>query len=67
MIRFVLQIEFLQLFRLFAGSKGVDDLIEVAVQDLCKVVHRQADAVVGAAVLREIVGADLLAAVTGNT
>ena len=65
MIRFVLQIKLLQLFRLFAGSKGVDDLIEVAVQDLCKVVHRQADAVVGAAVLREIVGADLLAAVTG--
>ena len=65
MIRFILQIEFLQLFRLFAGGKGVDDLIEVAVQDLCKVVHRQADAVVGAAVLREVVGADLLAAVAG--
>ena len=49
----------MQLFGLFAGGQCVDQLVQIAVHDLGKIVHGQADAVVGAAVLREVVGADL--------
>src|SRR5215472_6077960 len=40
-----------------------DELVEVAVEDRLQPVERQADAVVGDAALREVVGADAVAAV----
>ena len=61
----VLPTQLLQLFGLFPGGKGVDHLVQIAVHDLFQIVDGQADAVVGAAILREVVGADLLAAVAG--
>ena len=64
---FSLLVELLQLFGLFAGGQCVDQLVQIAVHDLGKIVHGQADAVIGAAVLREVVGADLFAAVAGAT
>ena len=60
-----LSTQLLQLFGLLAGGKGVDHLVQIAVHDLFQIVDGQADAVVGAAVLRKVVGADLLAAVAG--
>ena len=53
----------MQFLGLLTGGEGVDDLVQIAVHDLSEVVHRQADAVVGTAVLREIIGTYLLAAV----
>src|SRR5690606_5872957 len=44
---------------------GLDHRVEVAVEDLVQVVRLEADAVVRDAVLREVVGADLLGAVHG--
>lgn len=44
---------------------GLDHRVQVAVQDLVQVVRLEADAVVGDAVLREVVRADLLGAVDG--
>ena len=43
------------------ADERLDDDVEVAVHDVGEVVDGQADAVVGDAVLREVVGADLLA------
>ena len=63
----VLPAQPLQLFSLLAGGKGVNDLVQIAVHDLFQIVDGQADAVVGAAVLRKVVGADLLTAVAGAT
>ena len=48
-----------------AGLEGVDDLVELAFHDRVEGVEGQVDAVVGQAVLREIVGADALGAVAG--
>src|SRR5207249_6965356 len=53
----------LELFRLVVGDETVDDLVELAVQDLLQAVDRQADAVIGDPALLEVVGPDLLAAV----
>ena len=50
---------------MLTGGEGVDDVVQIAVHDLGKIVHGQADAVVGDAALREIVGADALIAHTG--
>ena len=61
----VLPAQPLQLFGLLAGGKGVDYLIQIAVHDLFQIMDGQADAVVGAAILWEVVGANLLAAVAG--
>ena len=47
------------------GCQCINDLVQISVHDLIQIVDRQADAVVGAAILREVVGADLLAAVAG--
>src|SRR5690606_11706840 len=47
------------------GPAGVQALLDVAVHEPRQVEHRQADAVVGAAVLGEVVGADLLRALAG--
>src|SRR5439155_25720329 len=53
----------LDLLGLVVGDEAVDDLVELAVQDLLQAVDREADAVVGDAALLEVVRADLLAAV----
>ena len=61
----VLPAQPLQLFSLLAGGKGIDYLVQIAVHDLFQIVDGQPDAMVGAAVLREVIGADLLTAVAG--
>ena len=45
--------------------KRVDDRVELAFHHQIQLVQRQADAVIGQAVLREIVSADFFAAVAG--
>src|ERR1043165_606742 len=52
-----------QLLRLEVRDHRVDDYVEIPVHHLGEVVHRQADAVVRHAVLREVVRADLFRAV----
>ena len=47
-----------------ARTKGVNDAIEPAVQNGVEVVQGEADTMVGHAILREVVGPDLLATVT---
>src|SRR5438876_12322734 len=49
-----------QLLGLEMRDQRLDDHVEVSVHDVGQVVHGQADAVVGDAVLREVVRADLL-------
>ena len=51
--------------RLVLGGQRVDELVQLAHHDPVDLVQRQIDAVVGHAALREIVGADALAAVAG--
>ena len=41
------------------GCQCINDLVQISVHDLFQIVDGQADAVVGAAILREVVGADL--------
>ena len=53
----------MQFLGLLTGGEGVDDVVQIAVHDLVEIVYRQADPVVGAAVLREVIGAYLLAAI----
>src|SRR6266481_4506231 len=53
----------LQLFRLEVTDQRVDNGLELAIHHIGELVNCEADAVVGDAVLREVVGADLLAAV----
>ncbi len=48
------------------GCQCINDLVQISVHDLIQIVDRQADAVVGAAILREVVSPDLLAAITGS-
>ncbi len=49
--------------RLVGGGERLDHLVEVALHHLVELVEGQADAVVGQAALREVVGADALRAV----
>src|SRR5437870_13326143 len=51
-----------QLLRAFLREQRVDELVEVAVEHRLQLVRRDADAMVGHAVLREVVGPDLLGA-----
>src|SRR6185295_14841384 len=52
--------------RLLVGhGEGVEQCVEVAVEDLVEVVRLEVDPVIGDAVLGEVVGADPLAAVYG--
>src|SRR5437667_11738955 len=60
--RFALLFEF---FSLIIGGQRVDNGIELAIHHLVELMQRQADAMVGDAVLREVVRPDLLAAVAG--
>ena len=53
----------MQFLGLLTGGEGVDDVVQIAVHDLVEIVYRQADPVVGAAILREVIGAYLLAAI----
>ena len=53
----------MQFLGLLTGGEGVDDVVQIAVHDLVEVVYRQADPVVGAAILREVVGPELLSQV----
>ena len=46
-------------------DQGVGHRLQIAGDDLIELVQRQADAVIGHAVLREVVGADPLAAIAG--
>ena len=48
------------------GDHGIDDGVHPAFHHQIQLVEGEADAVVGEAVLREVVGADLLTAVTGT-
>src|SRR5688572_15395457 len=50
---------------LIVGAQGLDDVAEVAVHHRREVVAGEADAVIGDAVLREVVRADLLRAIAG--
>ncbi len=52
-----------ELLGLVLLRERVDELVEVAVHDRVDLVEREVDAVVGHAALREIVGADALAAI----
>ena len=52
--------------RLMLGDQGIDDLVEAApLQHQIEAVQREADAVIGDAPLRKIIGADALRAVAG--
>src|SRR5579871_164638 len=55
----------LQLARAVIGDERVDDLVHLAIHHEIELMEGESDAVVGDAVLREVVGADLLAAVAG--
>ena len=52
-------------FRPGSSGQRVDDRVELAVHHEIELVQGEADAMIGDAVLREVVGADLLAAVAG--
>ncbi len=47
------------------GGEGIDQLLQVSLQDPLQPVEGQTDAVVGHPALREIVGPDTAAAVSG--
>ena len=52
--------------RLMLGDQGIDNLVEAPpLQHKVEAVQRKADAVIGDAPLREIIGADALGAVAG--
>src|SRR5579875_3368752 len=55
----------LEAFGLEVGDEGLDEGLKAAVHDVAELVHGDAGAVVGDAVLGKVVGADLLAAVAG--
>src|SRR5580700_4284186 len=52
-------------FSLLVREQRLDDAVEVAVEDRFQVSGRQADAMIGEAVLGEVIRSDLLAAVAG--
>ena len=54
----------LQFFFPVCQNQRLDHAVQVAVQHTLQITQRQADAVIGHAVLREVVGAYLFAAVT---
>src|SRR5271166_4784908 len=54
-----------QLLRLIVRDQGVDHGLQLAVHEFRQLVRGVADAMVSDAVLRKVVGADLLAAVAG--
>src|SRR5579871_63272 len=53
----------LELFRLIVSSQRIDDGLEFAIHHLDQLVERKANAVIGYAVLRKVVRADLFAAI----
>src|ERR1035438_5208079 len=53
----------LHLFALVVSDQGVEDGVHFALHHEIELMERQADAVIAHAILREIVGADFLAAV----
>src|SRR5487761_727497 len=55
-----------QLLRLIGGYERFDDFVQPAVHYPVELMHVQPDAVVGDAILREIVGSNLFAAVAGT-
>src|SRR5579875_373315 len=54
----------LELIGLVDGGQIVNKLIKIPVHDAGQIMPRQADTVIGDAILREVVGADLLAAIS---
>src|SRR5580693_2674573 len=52
--------------RLVLVGQRLDEQVEVAIEYALELMQREVDAVVGDARLREVVGADLLAAVTAS-
>src|SRR5208283_169625 len=55
----------LQFFGLVIGGEGVEDGIHLTLHHEIQLMQREADAVIRDAVLREVVGADLFAAIAG--
>src|ERR1019366_7266891 len=55
----------LHLLALVMGDEGIEDGIHFAFHHEIELMQRQADAVIAHAILREVVGADFLAAVAG--
>src|SRR5271157_1319743 len=55
----------LQFLGLVVGGEGVENGIHLALHHEIQLMQRQADAVIRHAVLREVVGADLFAAIAG--
>src|SRR5664279_6204181 len=53
----------LHLFALVVSDEGVEDGVHLALHDEIELMQRQPDAVIADAILREVVSADLLAAV----
>src|ERR1700688_5027675 len=51
--------------RLVLVGQRLDEQVEIAVEHALELMQREVDAVVGDARLRKVVGADLLAAITG--
>src|ERR1035441_9237429 len=56
----------LQLFGLVIGGQGFEDGIHLPLHHEIQLMQRQADAVIRHAILREVVGADLFAAIAGS-
>jgi hypothetical protein len=54
----------LQLFHLFFARQGVNNLIQVSIQNLLQIVKAVVDAMVGNSVLGKIIGADLFRALS---
>ena len=52
-----------ELFRLVVRDERVNNWLQLAVHDLAELMQRQSDAVISYAILREVVGADFLAAI----
>src|SRR5262249_4264225 len=55
----------LQALGLMPGDQGLQQLVQIAVDDAVELVQGETDAVIGHAILREIIGADLLRAFAG--
>ena len=54
-----------EFLRLEVGGQRLDERLQLAFHHLIQLMQREADAVIRNAILREIIGADLLAAVAG--
>src|SRR5215469_7611184 len=55
----------LQFLSLIMGNQSIEERLYLSIHDRIKLVNRESDAVIAQAVLREVVGPDLLAAVSG--